>query len=764
MTRPEYKYIGKNTVRKDARDIVQGKAKFLDDFSLPGMLVGKSLKSPYPHAEIVRINADKARALEGVHAVLTWEDVDQGYKFGWPPHKPVLGRRVLYVGDAAALVAAETEQIANAAMEFIEVEYKQLTPVYDGMKAAEDGAPQLCEMFKNNIVPPGYPPFQRDGPFWHLVRGDVEKGFEECGYIAEDVVSFDKKAAPLSPEPPGCIVNWEGDLTFTVYATSQSTFILKIINGTVIPGININAKTFNVGGSYGNKQSLTVPTIYGALLSMAARRPVRYFETKVEQMIIHETRLGSQVRAKIGMDENGVVKAVKALWFVDTGSHCNATQGQVGVGIGEAQLVMAKCPNWDLDTNIVLTNKLPAGIVRGYGGQELNSCLALLIGRTMREGNFDPIECFKKNYVSAGDEYTWRDGRRWRATGVNYVNAIEASAAKFGWREKWKGWGIPTSVSEDGRYARGVGCGIIGNADVGEDQTECYVRIVPDMADDTARVVMQLDITESGMGQRSNTAKMVAEVLNIPYERIELTPPDSLVNPSSMGLCGSRGTITSGRAVTEAALDAKRQLFALAEPFLEVPPDFMELRDYGVGAISRPGKWVSWKRLIPPFLTLTGYGKHLENFSTPNFFIVLLEVEVDKLTGRVRVVKMLGGTDAGQVIDPATLEMQCQGGIGSASLDTAIFEENIIDLPTGRPLTYNMIEYKWRTFNELPEFDTVMLSSQFDTFLFKAVGVGEISGGAAASACMSAISNAIGVEVKEYPATPAVILKAMGRL
>jgi len=162
---------------------------------------------------------------------------------------------------------------------------------------------------------------------------------------------------------------------------------------------------------------------------MVTGHPVKFYETKVEQMINHETRLGSQVHAKIGMDKDGVVRAVKADWAIDTGAFCNATQGQIGVGIGEAQLVMAKCPNWDLDTSCVVTNKQPAGIVRGYGGQELNSCLSLLIGRTMREGNFDPVECYKKNYVSAGDEYggrlyRWKDTRVYHVYSSAYNDAV----------------------------------------------------------------------------------------------------------------------------------------------------------------------------------------------------------------------------------------------------------------------------------------------------------------------------------------------------
>ena len=686
-----YRYVGRvNVPRKDAREIVTGKCTFLDDFSLPQLLIGRAKRSPHAHARIKSINVEKARALNGV--------------------------------------AAETREIADEAIELIEVEYEVLPAVTSGIEAIKDGAPQLYPgMFKNNIVTPGCPPFQKDGPFWHLVKGDPEKGFEECACIAEDTVEFSKMAAPASPEPPGAIVRWEG-------------------------------------GSYGNKQSQVQIVSSAAVLSMKKGRPVKFYQTKAEQMCCFETRLGSQVHAKIGMDKDGVVKAVKAEWTVDTGCLSNATQGQIGVGIGEAQLVMCKCPNWDLDTNLVVTNKQPAGIVRGYGGQELNSCLSLLIGRTMRAGGFDPVECYKKNYVGEGDVYTWRDGRQWQAHSVSYVKAIEAAAEKFGWKDKWKGWGVPTWTSDDGRYVRGVGCGIIGNADIGEDNTEAYVRVVPDLVGDKARIVLQTNITESGMGQRSNIVKMVAEIMNVPFDKVDITPGDTMINPTGFGLCGSRGTITYGHAVSSAAEDAKHKLFELAKPYLEVAEDSMYLTDYGVATVARPGKFVSWKKLIPQDLTLTGYGQHLENFSTPNMFIVFLEVQVDRETGKVDVLNMLGGTDCGQIIDPSGLEMQAQGGIGSASLDTATFEEHIIDPGTGRTMTYDMIEYKWRPFNEFPEYETCFLESQFDTFQFKATGVGEIAGAAAASATMQAISNAIGVQVAQYPATPDVILKALGKI
>lgn len=226
--KPEnYRYVGKvNVPRKDAKEIVTGKCTFLDDFTLPRMLIGRALRSPHAHARIVHINVEKARKLEGVAAVLTYKDVDQSWKMGWPPMKPILGQDLLYVGDPVALIAAETREIADTATELIEVEYEVLPAVLDGMEAAKDGAPQLYPgQFKNNIVTPGYPPFQKDGPFWHLIKGDVDKGFEECAYIAEDTVEFSKMAAPAAPEAPGAIVRWEGGNDFTVWCDTQSGYI-----------------------------------------------------------------------------------------------------------------------------------------------------------------------------------------------------------------------------------------------------------------------------------------------------------------------------------------------------------------------------------------------------------------------------------------------------------------------------------------------------------------------------------------------------------
>ncbi len=432
--------------------------------------------------------------------------------------------KVYYVGDLVALIAADTVETAEEAIDLIDVEYEQLEAVYTAEDALKEGAVEIYSRFKGNHVDNGIKYFQPDGPWWQIIRGDVEKGFEEAAYVAEDKVAFDKMPSPLAPETPSCIAKYEGGNEYTIWASSQSSHILKLMGEGRIPNSNLSVKTFNVGGSYGNKQSLMTTVLSAAMLSLVTKQPVKIVLTKAEQLMAYEVRLGSTITAKVGMDKEGYVKAVEGDWLVDTGAIADSIQGQVGVGLGEAQLVCAKCPNWYMDSHIAVTNKQAAGIVRGYGGQELNSCLERLMCAVMKKGNFDPLDVFKKNYIAPGDRFIWRDGRWWQSrSSLFFPEAMQNAADRFGWAGKWKGWNVPTCVN--GTKARGVGMGVIGNADISEDNTEAIVRIVPDLVGSrrASTAIIECDITESGMGTRSNACKIVAEVLNVPVEKVSIT-------------------------------------------------------------------------------------------------------------------------------------------------------------------------------------------------------------------------------------------------
>jgi xanthine dehydrogenase molybdenum-binding subunit len=375
----------------------------------------------------------------------------------------------------------------------------------------------------------------------------------------------------------------------------------------------------------------------------------------------------------------------------------------------------------------------------------------------MEKAGLDPFDVLKKNYVRPGDGYFWRDGKWYVCNGIDYGNAMDRGAEVFGWKNKWKGWMKPTSV--EGSVHTGVGVGAHGNADCGEDDSEADVRLCSD-----GRAILHCCVAEAGQGQRSNLCKMVAEVLNLPIDKVSITDPDTLVNPFDFGLAGSRGTYAVGSSVIEAAADARRKLLELAAQKLQSGDLPLECKDSMVYMEGKPGSRLSWREILGPTQSLTGHGRFEANYSRPNFIMTFVEVGVDTETGSTELVRVVQATDVGQIIDPLILDGQLYGGIGSAGIDTALFEETVTDKRSGRIVNANMIDYKWRVFPDLPGFDNVILETPASTHRFKAVGAGEIATSPGPSAVLMAISNAIGRRIKDYPATPDKILTALGKI
>jgi xanthine dehydrogenase molybdenum-binding subunit len=269
-------------------------------------------------------------------------------------------------------------------------------------------------------------------------------------------------------------------------------------------------------------------------------------------------------------------------------------------------------------------------------------------------------------------------------------------------------------------------------------------------------------ITEHGTGQRSNYVKMVAEVLQIPMERISVSSADSLINPFEYGPFGSRGTYAIGSAAIAAAEDARRQLFEMLAPRLDARPEELETVDGMVFVKGNPEKSIKWGAMGYD-RTILGYGRFDPDFTLANCMTTFVEVEVDTETGKVELLHVVNATDAGQIIDPPGLEGQMNGCLGASGIDSAIFEETILDRTTGHILNANMIDYKWRTFSELPPIDNVVLETPVASHRFKAIGVGEVATSPGPMAILMAVSNAVGVWLHEYPVTPERVLKALGK-
>ncbi|MHC4073583.1 MAG: xanthine dehydrogenase family protein molybdopterin-binding subunit, partial [Planctomycetota bacterium] len=747
----EYRYIGKATPRKDAIEIVTGKAKYIEDVELPRMLHGKVLRSPYPHALIEHIDTTSAEKARGVKAVLTHKNVPR-WMTGTPRHVRVLDEKVRYVGDAVALVAAETEAMARDALALIEVTYEQLPAVYDVEDALKSDAPQLYDDFPRNLLPLDAPIF---GPntLSAIELGDVEQGFEDSDFISEGTFSYDNIPNPLPIESPGVIAEWSEPNHLTIWSATQCASWHRYMMLSKMGFPDIRTIGTQCGGSFGSKNYSAQPMLYAAALAKATGRPARICFSKEEHFGAFVLRLGSRFRGKVGLKKDGIVKAISGEWLVDTGAFSDQAQAQVAVGLGEAQL-MLRCSNWDLKTKLVCTNRCASGIVRGFGGQELESALLPIFMNAMEQGDIDPVDFFKKNYVKPGEGYYWRDGNWWVSKGKDYSEALENGARAFGWAQKWKGWLKPTAVKNARRV--GVGVSVHGNADVGEDVSEAYVRLNPD-----ATATIHACVAEPGMGQRSSLCKMVAETLQIPLDRVNITPPDSLINPFDFGLVGSRGTYAVGSAVISAADDAKEKLFKMAAPLLKTAPDDLDSEDGIVFVKGEPDSGIPWRNAIGLMKTCTGFGRFEPDYSLPNFLALFVEVEVDMETGKLDLLRVVTATDVGQIIDPPSLEGQLYGSLGAAGMDTAIFEESLLDKNSGHMLNLNMMDYKWRSFTELPRFDNKILETPQQTHRYRAVGVGEVSTSPGPSAVLMAASNAVGKRLDGYPLTPDRILKAL---
>ena len=309
----------------------------------------------------------------------------------------------------------------------------------------------------------------------------------------------------------------------------------------------------------------------------------------------------------------------------------------------------------------------------------------------------------------------------------------------------------------NGSKRRGIGVGVHGNADIGEDSAEAYVQLG---YNGTATIF--LCVAEHGTGQTSVYPRIAAEVLQIPPERIAMSPADTLVTPFEFGPVGSRGTYAISSAVINAAEDAKRQLFELAAPKLGADPKDLDTADGVIFVKGHQEKGIKW-RAMGNDRTVLGYGRFEPDFTMCNCIMCFVEVEVDTETGKVTLLRAVNTTDVGQIINPEGLSSQLNACWGSAGIDSAIFEESILDRRTGHMVNANLIDYKWRTFAELPVVEHVALETPFPSHRFHAVGVGEIANAPGTAAVLMAVSNAIGTWLYQYPATPDRVLKALGK-
>lgn len=755
----EFRHIGKETKRILGEQIVTGKAQYTGDFKLPRMQYGKILRSPHPYARIVDINTEKAKSLKGVSAVITYKDVDRNIYvsngFTPPKHHHIMDEYVRYVGDAVALVVAVNEDIANEALEFIEVKYELLEPVFTIEEALAEGASQLYPEFPKNIAP-------------HKCNlnfdvGDIEKGFAEADAIVEMETSIESGQNPLPVEAPVIIANWEGEnVTFIASAAAPAYCHQNVAASLDMPYECVRIIAPAVGGSFGSKlySGNVHVLIFTAIMSKAANCPVYYGYTKEEHFASHQNRMSTTAKIKFGLRKDGMATAIVMEQFSDAGCCASTQEFMMQVGTN-TMAMLCRTDNKKYDGTVVVTNHIPSGSFRGYGYLESTLLLSNCIYEACEKLNIDPVDYLDKNAMNRGTEFYNPMARPhfWQKNmTADWSYLIRESAKEFKWQERWKGWGVPTWESPDGRFARGIGVGAAGHADTGGKPSNANVTLTG-----LGAVYVSTVMTDFGAGTRDVMQKIAAEELNVPIECIRLTPSDTGVNPLDFGSTASRSTYCGGISVKRACIDLKNRLFERVEQRTGIPASDCGFKDGYVYRLSNPEEKIGlFPQLMGKVDSITGVG-HFDGVDNSTIYhIQFVEVEVDKEMGTFKIIDHFGGSDAGVIINPLPIRNQVQSFF--AGIDIACMEETVYDPYDYRVLNPSNIDYKVRTFNDAVPHRHIILETNKDIeseYPFGANGVGEPILAPGAPAISMAIYNACNIKLTSYPFTPNKVLAAL---
>lgn len=724
----------------DAVERVTGQAKYTADLELPGMLVARVLRTSHAHARIVSIDTSRAEALQGVRAVITYRDAPKVPI--WGNRTYVLNDRVRFAGEAVAAVAAVDEDTAEKAVRLIDVKYEVLPFVLDPEEAMKPGAPQL---FTDGNL---------EGQPRVLTRGDVERGFAECDRVIERVYHCPTMWSG-SMEPRAAIAQWEGN-KLTLWASTQAPCRVQTnLTGQFnLPDSQVRVIATYVGGGFGTKSAAHVDETIAALLARKARRPVKLQYSREEEILDSNTRFETRVYVKIGVTRDMTLHAMDVKAYINQGAY----HVRLG-GLGNQATHIYKIPHLRTVQYRVHTNIPNTGPTRGVGDPQETFAIDSALDEIANEMGWNPAEFRLKNVKRNGDPIArggagTEDGRL-----ITQVTdrCIEEGAARIGWARR----NAVPGGGQTGPKARGLGVAVTERGN-GGGLAGASVTVNLD-----GSVVVFYASTDIGTGSRTTLSMIAAETLGVTLASVRAVAGDTEVAPYDGGSYGNRTLYSTGRAVAAGARDCLDQILGTAGPMLKAAAGDLELRDGVVRVKSDASRSLPLRDLMQRRgRSVVGDGSVVQSQAEMNVERAagahFVEVEVDRETGKIRILRYVSAHDVGQPINVTVVENQIEGGtIQGLALTQG--EELRFDPRNGRCLNASFLDLKPPTMLDFDPrvIEPIVVSNIGEQGPYGAKGLGENPCHPGMAAVANAVYNASGIRLRRVPFTRADVLRAL---
>lgn len=737
--------IGKVIPRIDAINLATGKTQFCADKTIEGMLFAKTCRSKEVYAQILSIDTSKAKALPGVVAVATAEDIPglnlHGIHILDQAVLVPVGGMVRLVGEPIAIVAAESIQLAEQAVELIQAEYRKLEPITDFEAACLDGSEQIHKDMK----------FAKE---YCYNAGDINKGFFEADIIVEHTQYMPRQEHAYLETEAG-IAYYDYDGMLTVYSQSQEPFGIRhqVARSLNLPVGKVRAIVPPVGGAFGGKQSMTVH-IHIALLTYMTKRPVQMVWTREESLLMSTKKHPAIYRCKLGAKNNGLFTAFSVDYLLDAGAYTEHSPG-VTMCAGQTAVGPYHIPNIEVMGRAVYTNNPISGAFRGYGGPQSTCAIERTIHKLAKQLNLDQAEIRRKNSLKIGD----KPGNREmvidsKVTLIETINNVIAASGKK-----------PEPSSKYKKTGRGIACSI--------PQFDVSAKPYNGLTGAGAEVELFFDgtvqirsgIVEMGTGIRTALAQIVSQELSIDINKIEVILSDTAITPKAGPTVASRSMYCVGNAVKQATEQLKQRICDRAGIIFNVPSYCIEVKNERVFLKGMESKGFSLKEFaVSAFITGTNlvsyiYFKGVHAKLGHTYVSTLADVEVDEETGQVEILFIATSHDAGKIINPLSVKGQLVGG--AVMGQGWALMENMQSLG-GKILNRTLAEYLIPTSLDIPrKTEVISVEDPYPTGPYGAKGVGEHSMYTIAPAILNAIEDAVGIDLNTFPATPEVVWRAL---